>query len=633
MLLMAEDVTDHGAVPDDESNDRNAFVSAVEAANGGTVYVPEGTYILDSKWARGGGAVHLHTDDVAGTSFVGDGPDKTTIKMEGGHVNNYIGFKYDNGVDHDGAVIRDMTLDGNQWEQGSSSDVPNGMALQIKGNSQAVVVDNCRIIDWSLNGGMHFADDEVVRNCDFINNGRAVLEVNGYNGHGTNVGPNASSSDAHGCLIENCYFENNAGDSVNNNGVATIRNCFSTGNGKAIKFNGAVRTTIENSRFRDIRRRGVKTVKTDASGLLEMYDVEVSGTGLEAIATRTPGDFNGHNILVTNANSEDFHNGEGIRLENKQVDLGTVCVTGTAHGAVFDVTNSSGSIDELVREENSGGLGTVEDLSIGTDTTGGSISIDAPSMSEVGTSSSGSSPTYDHLLEVQAAPDADLTEYTVEVTGEAVVGPNSNIQESVTQLSNGNYLLEGQVATGGTDDFKFNGEVVAENSSIDGNATAYVDGSEVSLTSTSRTYDHLLEVQAAPDADLTEYTVEVTGEAVVGPNSNIQESVTELSSGNYLLEGQVATGGTDDFKFNGEVVAENSSIDGNAAAYVDGSQVDFSPDGSSDDSGSDSGFGSYTLPEPGSADWHQPLNDNFDQLGQDVQALNDRLNELENQIN
>jgi len=636
---MPEDVTAYGATPDDPMDDTEAFIEATKAAAGGTVSIPEGTFIINSKRHRGGGALHLDSTDTAGTSYVGAGPDKTTVKMAGDHEYNHIAFKYVSDLDHDGAEIRDMTLDGNQWNQTSNDgSPPNGFAIVVQGSSQDVLVENCRVKDWATTGGLYQAKGVTVRHCSFLNCGAMVWERGGWRGHGFNVGNDASSIDKEGLLCEYCYFTGSSGTSIDNNGGSfTMRRCYSEDQQFALKFNDGTRTTVENCRWTNLSHRGIYTTTDDnfPGGRLELRDVALEEVGYEAIATRLSGDVTGDNIHVVDANTENFHNGEAIRLEDKSVSLGTICVTDTQGGGVFDVTNSSGSINELIHKNNSDGVGSIGDISIENETNGGSFSVNAPTASDVGVNSSDKETTtsYDHTLKVEAASGADLTYYTIEVTGEAVVGPNSNIQESVTQLSNGNYLIEGQVATGGTDDFKFNGEVVAKNSSIDGNATAYVDGSEVSLTSTSRTYDHLLEIKAATGADLTEYTVEVTGEAVVGPNSNIQESVTELSSGNYLIEGQVATGGTDDFKFNGEVVAENSSIDGNAAAYVDGSQVDFSPDGSSDDSGSDAGFGSYTLPDPGSADWHQPLNDNFDQLGQDVQALNDRLNELENQIN
>jgi hypothetical protein len=471
--------------------------------------------------------------------------------MAEGHESNYIGFKYHESGDHDGAEMRDFTLDGNQFNQGTedSGDTPNGFGFEVAGSSQDVLVENVRVKDWATVGGLAKAKGVVVRYCSFLNNGQAVEQNNDYLGHGLNVGNDASSPDDGECLVEYCYFSGTSGTSIDNNGGNfTMRRCYSESNGWGMKFNDGVRSTIEHSRFNGVDKRGPYTVQTSGGcGVLELRDVELTDVGYEAIATRMSGTVRGDNIKVVNGNTEGFHDGEAVRFENKRVDIGTLSVNDTSSGGVFDVTDSSGSVSTLIRDGNSGGLGDTGGVSIQEDTTGSAITVDAPTASDVG------------------------------------AGAMSDSSE---------------------------------------------DSTDDSTDNSSTSYDHLLEVEAADGADLTTYAITVTGDAVLGANANMQESVTETSDGNSLLEGQVADGGLDDFQFNGEIVEADSSIDGDATPYVDGSQVSLT-----DDTSSDTEYGNYAQPDPGSTDWHKPLNDNFEQLSQEVQELVSRIETLEQKHN
>ena len=538
---MPEDVTAYGATPDDSSDDTNAFNAAAEAAAGGTVYIPEGTFTINSKSARGAAAVHLSDPDVAGTSFVGAGPDKTTVKMEGDHEYTHMAITYADGEDHDGAVVRNLTLDGDQWNQGPRPDgetPPNGFGIEVEGTTQNVLIENARLKDWSCIGGRFAAKGITVRDCSFLDCGAMVWDRGGWRGHGFNARNNASSRNERGLLCENCYFTGSSGTSIDaKGGNVTMRNCYTEDQQFAVKFNNGYRTTIENCRWRDLSHRGIYTVKDEGdSEILELNDVALENVGMEAIASKHTGSVVGNNVLINTANTEDNHRGEAIFLKDKKVDIDSLAVFNTENGGIFETSNSAGKVKEMVRNENAGGLGSTSSITIENDQTADSYAVSAPSREEVGVNTSSSSTSYDHTLTVEA--ESDVT-----------------------------------------------------------------------------------------------YGITVSGEAKLGDQADSMESVSRTDGGNYLLEGKTLAGGSDSFEFSGEVLPDRSNIDGDGTAYVDGSQVDLSPGGSSDDSGSDAGFGSYTLPDPGSADWHQPLNDNFDQLGQDVQALNDRLNELENQIN
>ena len=704
---MSEDVTNYGATPNDSKDDTDAFIDAIDAAAGGTVYIPEGTFTINSKRHRGGGAIHISSEENAGTSFVGAGPDKTTVKMEGDHTYTYLGIVYSSSVNNDDAVVRDFTFDGNQWNQGPRPDgetPPNGFAIKVNGSKQDVLVENCRIKDWSTTGGLYNAKGITIRHCSFLNCGAAVWENGGWRGHGLNSSNDCSSDDERGLLVDSCYFTGSSGTSIDNHGGnLTMRSCVTEDQQFAIKYQDGNRTTVEHSRWRNLSYRGIYTVHSNGNcGRLQLRDVALEDIESEALASKLDGTVEGNNILLDNTNTESNHLGEAVMLDDKSVSIGTIAVLNTPQGSAFNLERCSGSIDELIVNNNADGVGSLSNVSVGTQTSADSYAADVPSASEVGVNASSTdSTTYDHTLEVKA--DTDTT-YAITVSGQAIKGDQADPKETVTEQSDGTYLLEGVVLSGGTDSFEFNGEVLPDQTTIDGDATLYVDGSANDLT----TYDHTLRVEAENDATYavtvsgeatdgdqadsgdtvsgqsdgssliegtvssddsdsfefngevlpdqtnidsgvtlyvdgsaldispfahtlrveaasdTTYAITVSGEAIKGDQADPKESITAQSDGTYLLEGTVLSGGVDSFKFDGEVLPDQTTIDGDATLYVDGDEISL-------DTGSE--IGDYEQPQPGSSNWHEPLNQNFEAISNDVQEMAARIEQLEKQLN
>ena len=148
-----------------------------------------------------------------------------------------------------------------------------------------------------------------------------------------------------------------------------------------------------------------------------------------------------------------------------------------------------------------------------------------------------------------------------------------------------------------------------------------LQGSDSSTTLES----HVLEVAGKTD---TTYTVTVTGDAQLGSNSDPMDGITTTDEGYSMIEGTVLAGGLDSYRFTGDVLKAESTIEGDAIVSVDGTEVDMTGENETVD-----GFASYERPEQGALEWHVPINENFEQISSDVQHLAARLDDLESQIN
>jgi hypothetical protein len=126
-------VTDYGATPDDSSDDTQAFRDAFDAAgDNGTVTVPEGTFTVSATPEESYSVLQI-TPGRLGISLVGAGPDKTRIRLTGGHTHNQVFCKHEEDYNHDGAEYRNLTLDGNGANQ--NDDPGFGVLLQSQGDN------------------------------------------------------------------------------------------------------------------------------------------------------------------------------------------------------------------------------------------------------------------------------------------------------------------------------------------------------------------------------------------------------------------------------------------------------------------------------------------------------------------
>jgi len=110
---MIYNVMDYGATGDGVTNDTAAIqaaVNAAEAAGGGEVYVPPGTYIVSGDGDASDGCIMLYSN----ISLVGAGEGTTTIKLQDGSTQDISGIIRDeSGVPQSNISISNFTIDGN----------------------------------------------------------------------------------------------------------------------------------------------------------------------------------------------------------------------------------------------------------------------------------------------------------------------------------------------------------------------------------------------------------------------------------------------------------------------------------------------------------------------------------------
>ncbi len=114
-------VLNYGALPDGGSaaaaTNRTAFENAIlaaEAAGGGQIYAPRGTYYISYGGAASVGGVRLRSN----MHLVGDGMGITTIKAADIGNNDMAGLvRTQSGIENTNIVVRDLTIDGNKGEQ------------------------------------------------------------------------------------------------------------------------------------------------------------------------------------------------------------------------------------------------------------------------------------------------------------------------------------------------------------------------------------------------------------------------------------------------------------------------------------------------------------------------------------
>ena len=123
----AENIMDYGATEGDDSqsavNDNvSAIDSASENSDDSLVYLPEGIYYIGpndnldrARYMRPG---HSSNTGAAGLSFVGDGAEKSYLKVSGQTIDEDDGhlyrIHYDNDADHGVVTFKYLTFDGNR---------------------------------------------------------------------------------------------------------------------------------------------------------------------------------------------------------------------------------------------------------------------------------------------------------------------------------------------------------------------------------------------------------------------------------------------------------------------------------------------------------------------------------------
>ncbi|WP_121823373.1 right-handed parallel beta-helix repeat-containing protein [Halostella salina] len=195
-------------------------------------------------------------------------------------------------------------------------------------------------------------------------------------------------------------------------------------------------------------------------------------------------------------------------------------------------------------------------------------SVSSPDSGSGSEDGSGSD-TLDRTLTVESTGEARAS-YEFSVTEALEAGSNAN-------TSNAEYLDavdgttgSGSVALYGTDDYRFAGEL--ESAVVDGPANVFVDGEQVETEAPEpEPTPKTLELTSTGEARAT-YEVAVTGGIEAGDRANTSNAEYLDEVGDSTASGSVAVFGTDDYEFTGEL--ESVVVDGPAAAYVDGEQVE-----------------------------------------------------------
>lgn len=188
-----------------------------ELTSGGTVFWKPGLYDASA-------TIVIPYDNI---KFVGSGKYLTKLKLkanaDAGALNGNLIYL----AGKSGFEISNMELDGNKTNQGNldtRNETPIGESSGISvmdttwaDASDDVLIENCYIHSFTQvgvvvggSGVTKIADNSIIRNCIFKDNGWAGFMYNSY---------------VHGGLIEGCYFDGNQGGTiigVNN----TLRNCI-----------------------------------------------------------------------------------------------------------------------------------------------------------------------------------------------------------------------------------------------------------------------------------------------------------------------------------------------------------------------------------------------------------------------
>lgn len=393
-------VRDFGAKADGTTDDTQAVLNAIKAvASGGTVVLPTGTIRISAhnngyRSDETRAAVPIERpDDGLIIEGQGSGPFGTRLVMAPDHEANHIGLEVasqssgDSGGEHSGLTIRNLTIDGQWWEQtATESGFPNGFGVNIRGQSREVSFDNCRFQNWATNGGLMAAAGIRITDCVFRGNGYGVSQF-GFYGHGFNANPGNQGGEI---VVKECAFLNNTGEGVDvKSGTVRMERCLFRSNGWGIKLNPMTEEVlVRHCGMFDSGAMHIHCVPTGdkETGTLRLESVVLNGSPWAAIdLNRRPGTLEGTNILVKNANLDNERDGalyvnaysdEGDRV----TDIGMLSVHDSV-GNALSFKHATGSIETL----NTGldDIGSVADLTIGATKDDDPISVSVPSLSVI----------------------------------------------------------------------------------------------------------------------------------------------------------------------------------------------------------------------------------------------------------
>lgn len=292
----AVNVLDYGASGNGTDDNTTAFTNALTAlSSGGTLYIPAGTYIVNSEITVPYGNIKIE----------GEGIGATTIKIKANYANQSALFVFDN---INNVTVCNLTFDGNLSNQGISNITDNKqMALMIKGTSSNYLISNCYFINWGKDGVYIQTTNNkkitvsnnifeyIRRNGVTVIGGQDIIVDSNqfYDGKdyaypvlnsGVWVEANTSADNLNNLVVSNNSFKNqHLGVGIYNSNAATIENVTVTGNtfdtiqnsGAAIVLYYAAYVSIASNTFYNcgysgasssISQGGAITVGTQSNG-------------------------------------------------------------------------------------------------------------------------------------------------------------------------------------------------------------------------------------------------------------------------------------------------------------------------------------------------------------------------------
>ncbi|WP_436935632.1 glycosyl hydrolase family 28-related protein [Halovenus marina] len=335
-------VQEFGAVGDGQSDDTAAIQNVLDgAADGDTVYLPAGDYLVSrSSW--GGGPILTVPTDVADLTILGDvGYNETRIfvaEREYDDDRNFAVLRIPvNRNVVEGLKIRNLTVDGNR-PPGDYPRYTHGIQFYPSGagGGHDILVEDC----WVEN----FAGAAVVCREGRVTFNRITSVNNRQNFGVSEMDDSTAGTDRYGVTIQNSVSKNAdwVGIDHNKGGRVRIANVYSENNGhsgfKTTKDNR--RTRIENVTFQGERYDAA--VRTNISTTADIPDAPVE-LSLDTVAIR---DALGGGIYISGDNSS-VQNSALIDGPIEIRNCGGASNGGGSHGALTVHGAGGGSIEEL----------------------------------------------------------------------------------------------------------------------------------------------------------------------------------------------------------------------------------------------------------------------------------------------
>lgn len=355
-------VKNYGAAGDGSTDDRASIDAAITAANsagGGTVYFPDGTYMVSKNTGTPKQAISL----LSNVAIVGQSREGATIKLLDSVAGDTPVMAADTGGTAENISISNITIDGNKSRPATSTLPTAGEdeGINIK-DGQNILIHNVRVKDCAMDGIDLDAGTKIALSNLYVdNNGGAGIHA-------------AGGGTVYLSLTNSQFYSN--GDNRIQNGNAevaksaanidllvsnyvTISNCVSVGGPRPLGIYGGLRTHISNSIFIGgsgypaVDLRGRATTPSGEATFTNCRIIGHTGSTAQGVEINDSFDeaiFNGCHILGYN----------GIDV----VDGGRLHV----NGCTFDGNNHGILIQETNGKEVFIGAGTVfEDALFGND--------------------------------------------------------------------------------------------------------------------------------------------------------------------------------------------------------------------------------------------------------------------------